>query len=128
MSESPRKQNPSTLTVGSSSSRSLLDSAFESLPKEQRDALIKSAIEKKLELDVEEIKTGRRHAASAIDMQNTVRQISEIESSTKSDYRVKADFETASGKTSIEVTKSNNTTVIVVVVVIAVIFLIVFAR
>lgn len=61
-------------------------------------------------------------------MQNTVRHVRELESSTKSDYTVRANFETASGTTTVEVKKSNNTTIIVIAVVVAVIFLVLFAR
>lgn len=61
-------------------------------------------------------------------MHNTVRNVQDLESSTNSDYSVKAIFETASGKTSIEVKKSNNTTIIVVAVTIAVIFLVLFSK
>lgn len=111
-----------------SSSGSLLDTAFQHLPAEQRDKLLAKAIEKKLELDVDAVKAAQRHERSGIDMHNTVRHVRDLESSTKSDYTVRANFETASGNTSVEVKKSNNTTIIVVAVVIALIFLVLFAR
>jgi hypothetical protein len=61
-------------------------------------------------------------------MHNTARHVRDLESSTKSDYTVRANFETASGSTSVEVKKSNNTTIIVVAVVVALIFLVLFAK
>ncbi len=109
------------------SSGSLLDTAFQHLPAEQRDKLLAKAIEKKLELDVDAAKAAQRHERSGIDMHNTVRHVRDLESSTKSDYTVRANFETASGNTSVEVKKSNNTTIIVVAVVVALIFLVLFA-
>lgn len=109
-------------------SGNLLEAAFQDLPLEQRQKLIEKALEKKLELDVEAVRAEQRHTRSERDMHNTVRNVQDLESSTNSDYIVKANFETASGKTSIEVKKSNNTTIIVVAVTIAVIFLVLFAK
>ena len=128
MNEPPPKPNPTDVTTRPSSSGSLLDTAFQGLPQEQRQKLLEKALEKKLELDVEAVKAARRHEQSGADMHNTVRHVRDLESSTKSDYIVRANFETASGNTSVEVKKSNNTTIIVVAIVIAVIFLILFAR
>lgn len=127
MAEKPSNDGPKDL-VNRPASGNLLESAFQDLPLEQRQKLIEKALEKKLELDVEAVRAEGRHTRSERDMHNTVRNVQDLESSTKSDYSVKATFETASGKTSIEVKKSNNTTIIVVAVVIAVIFLVLFAK
>ena len=128
MTEPTPKPGSTDVTTRSSSSGSLLDSAFQSLPQEQRQKLVEKALEKKLELDVEAVRAARRHEQSSADMHNTVRQVRELESSTKSDYTVRASYETASGNTNVEVKKSNNTTIIVVAVVIAIVFLILFSR
>jgi hypothetical protein len=113
--------------VGRRDGGDLLDSAFSSLPEPQRQKLMEKAIEKKLELEVEAVKAEGRRVHSEIDMHNTVRHVRDLESSTKSDYSVKANFETASGNTSVEIKKSNNTTIIVVAVVVAIIFLAFFS-
>lgn len=128
MTEPTPKPNPSEVATRAANSGGLLDATFQHLAPEQRQRLAEKAIEKKLELDVQAIQAAQRHERSSADMHNTVRHIGELERSTKSDYTVRATFETASGNTSVEVKKSNNTTIIVVAVVIAVIFLILFAR
>lgn len=125
MADSPRQQS-NELTHRST--ESLLDAAFQNLPADQREKLLAKALEKKLELDVEAAKAALRHNRSTVDIQNTVRHVRDLEYSTKSDYTVRATFETASGNTSVEVKKSNNTTIIVVAVVIALIFLVLFAK
>lgn len=114
--------------VPMSGTGSLLDSALVNLPPEQREKLIQKALEKKLDLDVEAMKANRRFNASSADMANTVDQVRKLEASTRSDYTVRANYETASGNTSVEVKKSNNTVVIVIAVVVAIVFLVLFSR
>lgn len=107
---------------------SLLDSALANIPAEQREKLIQKALEKRLDLDVEAVRANRRFDASSSDMTNTIDHVRRLESSTKSDYTVKANYETASGYTTVEVRKSTNTVLIVIAVVVAVVFLILFSR
>lgn len=128
MSDSSSKSPRNELTTRPASTGSLLDTAFQNLPAEQRDKLLAKALDKKLELEVDAAKAAQRHDRSGVDMNNTVRHVRDLESSTKSDYTVRATFETASGNTSVEVKKSNNTTIIVIAVVVAVIFLVLFAK
>jgi hypothetical protein len=128
MSDSSSRSPKNELTMRPASTGSLLDTAFQNLPAEQRDKLLAKALDKKLELEVDAAKAAQRHDRSGIDMNNTVRHVRDLESSTKSDYTVRANFETASGNTSVEVKKSNNTTIIVIAVVVAVIFLVLFAK
>ena len=128
MSDSSSRSPKNELTTRPASTGSLLDTAFQNLPAEQRDKLLAKALDKKLELEVDAAKAAQRHDRSGIDMNNTVRHVRDLESSTKSDYTVRANFETASGNTSVEVKKSNNTTIIVIAVVVAVIFLVLFAK
>lgn len=128
MSDSSSKSPRNDLTTRPTSTGSLLDTAFQNLPAEQRDKLLAKALDKKLELEVDAAKAAQRHDRSGVDMNNTVRHVRDLESSTKSDYTVRATFETASGNTSVEVKKSNNTTIIVIAVVVAVIFLVLFAK
>lgn len=128
MSDSSSKSPKNDLTTRPASNGSLLDAAFQNLPAEQRDKLLAKALDKRLELEVDAAKAAQRHDRSGIDMHNTVRHVRDLESSTKSDYTVRASFETASGNTSVEVKKSNNTVIIVIAVVVAVIFLVLFAK
>lgn len=106
----------------------LLDAALTNLPAEKREELLGKALEKRLDLEVEAVRANRRHEASSIDMANTVDHVRRLESSTKSDYSVRASYETGSGSTTVEIKKSNNTVIIVVAVVVALIFLAVFSK
>ncbi len=107
---------------------SLLESALSKLPKEQQERLLGKAIEKRLDIDEEAKRAELRYQASSLDMVNTIRQVNALEQSTKSDYTVRAEYQTASGKTNIEVKKSNNTVIIVIAIVIGIIILIIFSN
>jgi uncharacterized membrane protein len=107
---------------------SLLDEALSKLPKEQQERMLSKAIEKRIDIDAEAKIADLRYQASSVDMANTIRQVHALEQSTKSDYTVRADYQTASGKTSVEVKKSNNTVIIVIAIVIGIILLLVFVN
>lgn len=107
---------------------SLLDETLSKLPKEQQERLLSIAIEKRLDIDEEAKKADLRYQASSMDMVNTIRQVNSLEQSTKSDYTVRAEYQTASGKTNVEVKKSNNTVIIVIAIVIGIIILLMFAN
>lgn len=107
---------------------SLLDEALAKLPKDQQERLLSKAIEKRLDIDEEAKKADLRYQASSLDMVNTIRQVNSLEQSTKSDYTVRAEYQTASGKTNVEVKKSNNTVIIVIAIVIGIIILLMFAN
>jgi hypothetical protein len=106
----------------------LLDAALAHLPAEQRQALAQIALERKLDIDAKAVEADNRHRASSVDMANTIHQVRALENSTKSDYTVRAEYETASGRTNIEIKKSNNTVIIVIAIVIAIIVLIMFSK
>ncbi len=107
---------------------SLLDEALSKLPKEQQEKLLSKAIEKRMDIDEEGKRADLRYQASSVDMANTIRQVDALEKSTKSDYTVRAEYDTASGKTNVEIKKSNNTVIIVIAIVIGVILLLMFAN
>ncbi|MFN9510550.1 MAG: hypothetical protein ACK6AO_16195 [Planctomycetota bacterium] len=106
----------------------LLDAALAHLPAEQRQALAQKALERKLDIDAKAVEADNRHRASSVDMANTIHQVRALEDSTKSDYTVRAEYETASGRTNVEIKKSNNTVIIVIAIVIAIIVLITFSK
>jgi hypothetical protein len=106
----------------------LLDAALAHLPAEQRQALAQKALERKLDVDAKAVEADNRHRASSVDMANTIHQVRALEDSTKSDYTVRAEYETASGRTNVEIKKSNNTVIIVIAIVIAIIVLITFSK
>jgi hypothetical protein len=94
----------------------------------QRQALAQKALERKLDVDAKAVEADNRHRASSVDMANTIHQVRALEDSTKSDYTVRAEYETASGRTNVEIKKSNNTVIIVIAIVIAIIVLITFSK
>jgi hypothetical protein len=106
----------------------LLDSALAHLPQEQQLALMQKALERKLEIDAKAVEADQRHRASSVDMANTIHQVRALENSTRSDYTVRADYETASGRTNVEIRKSNNTVIIVIAIVIGVLVLMLFSK
>ena len=106
---------------------SLLDEALSKLPQDQQEKLLSKAFEKRLELDEERASAELRNQASSLDMVKTVQHVRDLEQSTTSDYTVNAEFNTASGRTNIEVKKSNNTMIIVITVVIGIVILLMFA-
>ncbi len=105
-----------------------LDAALLHLPPEQRQALAQKALERKLDIEAEAAEADNRFRASSADMANTIDQVRALENSTRSDYTVSAEYETASGRTNVEVRKSNNTVIIVIAIVIAIVVLMMFAR
>ena len=107
---------------------SLLDEALSKLPQDQQEKLLSKALEKRMDIDEEGKRADLRYQASSVDMANTIRQLDALEKSTNSDYTVHAEYETASGRTNIEVKKSNNTVIIVIAIVIGVILLLMFAN
>jgi hypothetical protein len=115
---------PATVTQGGN----LLDAALANLPAEQRQTLAQKALERKLDIDAKAVEADNRHRASSVDMANTIHQVRALENSTKSDYTVRAEFETASGRTSVEIKKSNNTVIIVIAIFIAIIVLLMFSK
>lgn len=106
----------------------LLDATLAHLPPEQRKALTQKALERKLEIDVEAQKADMRHQASSVDMANTIHQIRALENSTKSDYTVRAEYETASGRTNVEIKKSNNMVIMVISIMIGIAALILLSN
>ena len=130
MSDSNRNNSgdQSELPATVSQPGNLLDAALAHLPAEQRQALAQKALERKLDIDAKAVEADNRHRASSVDMANTIHQVRALEDSTKSDYTVRAEYETASGRTNVEIKKSNNTVIIVIAIVIAIIVLITFSK
>jgi hypothetical protein len=120
----PAKRNETPLAQPGS----LLDAALSKMPKEQQEQILGEALKKRLEIEVQTREADLRFQSSSADMQRTIEQIGELEAKTGSDYTVRSEYETASGKTSIEVRKSNNTVIIVIAIVIGVILLFLVAR
>ena len=128
MSNDLTKQNSSGtgLTTGSNAPK-ILDRAFQSLTPEQQQKLLAVASEQALQQEIKDREAQRKFDASGADMQRHVALVREHERN-KSDFTATSEFETASGRATVKVSRSNNTLFIVIAVVIAVIFFVMFTR
>lgn len=127
---SPKNQSGSheSLPARVPKQENILDAALAQLPEEQRLALVQKALEERIAIDAAAKKADMRLQASAADMDKTMDLLRETERSTKSDYRITGDFETASGRTNIEIKKQNNLAIIVIAIVFGVIVLFLFSH
>jgi hypothetical protein len=123
-----RDSRSEIVPAGAQGQRNLLDQAVEHLSPEQKQALALKAVEKRLDIDEAAKRAALRHQSSTVDMDNTIRQVQDIENSTKSDYTIKADYDTASGHTSVQIKKTSNTAIIVIAIVIAVLAMILLSK
>lgn len=114
------------LVTGSNAPK-LLDKAFEQLTPEQKQKLLAVAGEQAIAQEIKDREAQRRFDASGAEMQRHVSLVREHERN-KSDFTATSEFETASGKTTVRVSRANNTLYIVIAVVIAVVFFVVFSR
>lgn len=105
----------------------ILDIAFQSLSAEQQQKLLAVASEQALSQEVKDREAQRRFDASGADMQRHVALVREHERN-KSDFTATSEFETASGRTTVKVSRANNTLYIVIAVVVAVVFFVMFSR
>lgn len=106
----------------------LLNLSFDALTDRQKDSLRERVLNERLSLDVSQHKADQRFANSTRDMANTIKAVSALEHSSRSDYELKSSFETASGSTNITVKKNNNTVIIVIAIVIGIIILLFLRR
>lgn len=105
----------------------ILDQAYKSLTAEQKKNLLAKAGEQALDQEIKDREAQRKFQAAGVEMARHVQLVEEHEK-LKADFTVTSHFDTASGKTTVTVSKSNNTLIIVIAVVVAVVFFVVFAR
>ena len=104
-----------------------LDSAFNSLTTEQKKRMNEIAATHAMDQEVKDRDAARRFHASGADMQRHMDNVREHEK-IKADFDIRSEIETASGKTTIKVSKANNTLYIVIAVVIAIVFFVLFSN
>ncbi len=119
---------PSGEVIKRPTSGSLLNTALEKLPEEQRRKLADKVAEATVELGVSAEKAEQRHYDSSRDMANTIKAADALERTVGSDYEVKGTFDTASGRTDIRIKKNNNTVIIVIAVIIGIIIFVLLRR
>ena len=105
----------------------LIDEAFELLTPEQKSRMAELAVERGIDLEVKDRDAKRRFDASGAEMDRAV-DLAKQHEQMKSDFTIRSEFETASGKTSVNVSRANNTLFIVAAVVIAVVFFVIFSK
>ncbi len=101
----------------------LLDFSVQDLTREDKRELLRQLLAARVDLAVSQAKADQRFKNSTRDMQQTVQRVTELEQASKSDYEITSSFETASGKTNIQVKKNNNTVIIVIAIAIAIVVL-----
>jgi hypothetical protein len=100
-----------------------LDGTLAALPPKQRNSLLQKRQENLDAIENEARRAALRHQTSSADIDKTIGTVRDFERDTRSDFTVKQDVETASGRMSIEVRKSNNLIIIVITVAIVVVVL-----
>lgn len=98
----------------------LLDTRLENLPAAQRRELEKKILEEQFNLDVAAKQAEGRFVSSSRDMARDVHAVRAIEQSTRSDYEVRAHYETASGHTDLKVKRNTNASFMIIAIVIGI--------
>jgi hypothetical protein len=106
---------------------SVLEEVIKALPADQRQLLAGKAYEALMERELSREDAQLRHDTSTAAMVQHVGLVNAHEKNS-SDFTISSEFNTASGKTTAKVTKSNNMTIMVIAVVVAVIFFSLFAK
>lgn len=114
-------------SMSESGSQGLLHRAFQDLSPEDQRKLHAKVTELAVDLEVANLNAKRKFEASGAEMHRHVDLVKEHEK-IKSDFTIQSEFDTASGRTTVKVSKANNTLYIVIAVVTAVVFFVMFAR
>lgn len=106
---------------------SISERLLDSVTPADKQAMAVEALRLKLAAEAAEREAKRRHDSSSVEMAQHIGLVREHEK-IKSDYNISSTFETASGRTEINVSKRTNMSAIVIAVVVAVIFLVLFYK
>ena len=93
------------------------------LTEEQKNVIAEKIIDKKLELEVEQINAQRKRNASSIDMDDAIKIANDL-SATKNDFSVSCNTNTASGKTNFNISSHNNHLTYIIIAIFGIIILI----
>jgi hypothetical protein len=104
-----------------------IDSAFGQLTAEQKKRMAELAAERGIQLEVADYEASRKFHASGAEMERAV-DLAKQHEQMKSDFTINSEFQTASGRTTVRVSRANNTLFIVIAVVIAVVFFVLFSK
>lgn len=105
---------------------SLLDNALSHLDQEQVKKLSATAAEKALNIKEEKIRADHRFVNASRDMNEFIENASRLDRSQASDYKMQAEFESASGKTHVQVAKQGSKITLVIAIVIGIVLLLLF--
>lgn len=106
---------------------SILDHAFNRLEPEQQQALMKKALEKKVELEVKAADAEIGHLNFSRESMQSVRHVNEL-ARTGMDVTAKYEGETATGSWNVVARKSNYTVVMVIAAIIGIVALVLVLR
>jgi hypothetical protein len=104
----------------------LLDTALTHLDREQVKKLSGTAAEKALNIQEEKVRAELRFQHSSRDMNEFVETATRLDRSQASDYKMQAEFESASGKTHVQVSKHGSYVTLAIAVVVGIFLLLIF--
>ena len=120
----PQDQN--TSLVKPQPPGSLLDTALTHLDKEQVKRLSEVAAEKAVNLREEKVRGEMRFQNASRDMNEFIDSASRLDKSQTSDYKMQGEFQSASGRTNVEVSKRGSMVTLAIAVVIGLVLLLLF--
>ena len=105
----------------------LLQNALKNLDTDQVRKISETAAEQAVNLEVEKVRAERRYQHASRDLDQFVEQAARLDRSQASDYRMEAEFESASGRTHVQVSKSSSKVTVIIAVIIGIVLLLLFA-
>jgi len=97
----------------------IIDSAFQNLSPNQAREVSRKAADEALRLEVERRKASLRTDSAQQEIRNVIENANLLDQR-GGDYKIDSTFETASGKTSVQITKSKSVTLMAIVAVVGI--------
>jgi hypothetical protein len=119
-------QDQSTGLVKQQTPGGLLDAALTHLDREQVKRLSEVAAEKALNIKEEKVRAEMRFGNASRDMNEFIDNASRLDRSQASDYKMQGEFESASGRTNVQVSKQGSKVTLVIAIVIGLVLLLLF--
>ena len=101
----------------------IIDNAFENLDPKQVQEVSRKAADEALRLEVERRKASQRTDSAQQEIRNVIENANLLDQR-GGDYKIDSTFETASGKTSVQITKAKSVTLMVIAALVGILGLI----
>ncbi len=108
--------------------QNLIDLATHGMTEQEVQAIRSKALEVRVDLDKQRVEADDRFQNSTRDMATTLKLVEGLERTGQSDYELKADYKSASGTTTVRVSRATNKTIIVIAVAVAIILVLVLLK